>query len=25
MHRAIPVTSKFLDDKWNRINHQKLQ
>jgi hypothetical protein len=25
MHRAIPVTNKYLDGKWNRIQHQKLQ
>jgi|LauGreDrversion4_2_1035121.scaffolds.fasta_scaffold50821_3 hypothetical protein len=25
MHRGIPVTNKFLDQKWNRIQHQKLQ
>jgi hypothetical protein len=25
MHRAIPVTSKILEEKWNRIQHEKLQ
>lgn len=25
MHRAIPVTNKYLDQKWNRMQHQRLQ
>jgi len=25
MHRAIPVTNKFLEEKWHRIQHEKMQ
>jgi catalase len=25
MHRAIPVGSKYLDDKWHRIDHERLK
>ncbi len=25
MYRAIPVTSKVLEEKWHRIQHEKMQ
>lgn len=25
MHRAIPVGNKYLDEKWNRLQHQKMR